>query len=204
MEKDKIPVITINREYGAGGRSLASILSERLGIPYYDRDFVNMTADESGYDVEDVLREGEEISMSEKAINTMLKGIVSYTSSHDAIFDAEKKLVLDLAKSPCIMVGRCANYILDQAGIDNISIYLHAPFEHRFKRALEINENGDVKLEKYIEKRDKLRQIYYKKYTGNDIGDAVLYTFTFDTSKVSIDTCAKMVTDMIENKLDRS
>ena len=59
---------------------------------------------------------------------------------------------------------------------------------------------GDVKLEKYIEKRDKLRQIYYKKYTGNDIGDAVLYTFTFDTSKVSIDACAKAVTDIIENK----
>ena len=34
MGKKKIPVIVINREYGAGGRSLAAILSERLGIPY--------------------------------------------------------------------------------------------------------------------------------------------------------------------------
>ena len=51
---EKCPVITISREYGALGRTLAAKLSERLGIPYYDRDFVKKTAEESGFAVEAV------------------------------------------------------------------------------------------------------------------------------------------------------
>ena len=122
MAEKKIPVITINREYGAGGRSLAEILSDKLGIPYYDREFVSKTVEESGYDVEDVEREGEEMSRPSKVLNNILNSTVSYSSSHDAIFSAEKKVILELADKPCIMVGRCADYILGQAGIDTVSV----------------------------------------------------------------------------------
>ena len=55
-------VITINREYAAKGRTLAAALSERLGIPYYDRDFVVKTAEASGYDQDLVFEESEELS----------------------------------------------------------------------------------------------------------------------------------------------
>ena len=110
MEEKRLPVIAINREYGAGGRALASILSEKLGIPYYDRDFVQKTIEESGYEKEDVEREGEEMSKSARVFNNILNSAVSYKSSHDEIYKAEKKVILELAKSPCIMVGRSATY----------------------------------------------------------------------------------------------
>ena len=106
---EKCPVITISREYGALGRTLADKLSERLGIPYYDRDFVNKTAEQSGYDVEEVKRDSEELKPSSKVLNSILNSAVSYSSSHDAIFKAQKEVVLELAKSPCIIVGRCAD-----------------------------------------------------------------------------------------------
>ncbi len=200
MDNMSLPIITINREYGAGGRSLAACLSKRLGISYYDRDFISKTADESGYDSEDIEREGEEISVSSSVINSMFKGIVSYNSSHDAIFEAEKKVILEYAKNPCILVGRCANRILDEAGVDYLSIYLHAPLKFRLKRAAELGENGDVKLEKYVEKRDRMRQIFFKKYTGREIFDATIYSATFDMSKISIEVCADAVIDMIKGR----
>ena len=121
----KYPVITISREYGALGRTLAAELSERLGIPYYDKDFVKKAADESGYAEEEVKTEGEELKPSSRMLNSILNSAVSYSSSHDAIFKAQKKVVLELAKDPCIIVGRCADHILREAGADVFCIYLY-------------------------------------------------------------------------------
>ncbi|MCR4657775.1 MAG: cytidylate kinase-like family protein [Lachnospiraceae bacterium] len=193
MKEKKIPVITINREYGAGGRTLAQMLSERLDIPYYDRDFVSKTVQESGYDEEDVEREGEEISRPSNMLNSFLNSAVSYSSSTDAIFKAEKNVILELAESPCIIVGRCADRILADAGIDTVSIYLHAPLEKRLKRAQELAENGDTKLEKFVEGHDSKRSTFYKKFTGKEINDASNYTFCFDAGKISIPACADMI-----------
>ena len=201
MDKDKIPVIAINREYGAGGRALAAVLSERLDIPYYDKDFVTKTVKESGYDKEEVEREGEEISEVARVFDSFLGSSVSYSSSHDAIFEAEKKVILDLAKEPCIMVGRCADQILKKAGVDVLSVYLHAPHDMKLERAKQLKEYGDEKPEKFMEKRDKQRAIFYKQYTGGDISDAANYTLTFDVGKVSVERIADMITGIL-NKGD--
>lgn len=198
MKDKRIPVITINREYGAGGRSLAAILSEKLGIPYYDRDFVKKTVEESGFDEEDVEREGEELSRSSRVIKNLFNTTVSYKSSHDAIFEAEKKLILKLAEEPCIIVGRCADRILAGSGIDCISIYLHAPLKMRLQRTEELSEKGEIQAEKFIEKRDSQRRTFYKQYTGCDLFDASNYTFCFDTEKVGIPLCAEMILSMLK------
>ena len=195
----KYPVITISRQYGAMGRTLAEILSLRLGIPYYDRDFVKKTAEESGYEEEEIEREGEELSTTSRMLNTFLNSAVSYSSSFDAIFKAQKQVVLELAESPCIIVGRCADHILRQAGIDSFNIYLYASVEDRLNRVEELGEFGDMKLDKYIEKRDKKRRTYYKQYTGCEMGDAANYSICLDTGRINIETCA----DIIEMILQR-
>jgi len=200
MNEKKLPVIVINREYGAGGRALAKVLSERLNIPYYDRDFVKKTMEESGFDEEDVEREGEEMSRSSKFIHDFLNSTVSYSSSHDAIFDAEKNVILKLAKEPCIIVGRCADRILSDAGVDTVSIYLHAGMENKLKRIKELAENGDRDPKKYAEEHDSKRRTFYREYTGSDIFDASNYTFCFDVGKVSIPLCADMVMKILEVK----
>ncbi|MCR5557251.1 MAG: cytidylate kinase-like family protein [Butyrivibrio sp.] len=192
-----LPVITINREYGAGGRSLAAILSEKLGIPYYDKDFVLKTMEESGYDREDVEREGEELSRSSMVLNDILNGTVSYTSSHDAIFNAERNVILKLAETPCIIVGRCANIILAEAGIDSINVYLHGPMENKLKHMDEISTDGKPVTEKSMEEHERKRRTFFKKYTGYEIFDASNYTFCFDVGKVDIPKCAEIVLGML-------
>jgi cytidylate kinase len=161
---------------------------------------VSKTADVSGYGENEVEVEGEEMSNPSRVINNILNSVVSYSSSHDAIFEAEKKVILKLAESPCIMIGRCADRVLAQAGVEAISIYLHAPLEKRLKRAEELAESGEEKAEKFLEKRDSQRRVFYKQYTGHDIFDASNYTFCFDVGKISIEQCAKIVLDMIESE----
>jgi cytidylate kinase len=161
-------------------------------------DFVRKTAEVSGYGVEDIEREGEDLRRSSQVLNSILNSAVSYTSSHDEIFKAQKKVVLELSKSPCIIVGRCADHILREAGIDAFSIYLYASLQDRMARAQDLAENGDMRLDKYIEKRDRLRRTYYKKYTGCDMGNANNYNICFDTGRIRIETCTDIVLQILQ------
>ena len=197
---EKCPVITISREYGALGRTLAAKLSERLGIPYYDRDFVKKTAEESGYAVEDVEHEGEELSTSGRMLNKILNSAVSYSSSYDGIYKAQKKVVLQLAQDPCIIVGRCADHILREEGKNVFCVYLYASVKDRLDHVAELAENGTMNIEKYIEKRDKLRKTYYKQYTGHEMGNANNYNICFDTGRINAETCADIIIDILSRE----
>ena len=109
MSERKYPVITISREFGAGGHSIARVVSERLGIPYYDRDFAKQAAARSGYSQEDIDREGENLSRSARLLDNILNNSAGYFSSHDAIYQAQKELILQFAaEQDCIIIGRCS------------------------------------------------------------------------------------------------
>ena len=104
MSERKYPVITISREFGAGGHSIARVVSERLGIPYYDRDFAKQAAARSGYSQEDIDREGENLSRSARLLDNILNNSAGYFSSHDAIYQAQKELILQFAaEQDCIL-----------------------------------------------------------------------------------------------------
>ena len=190
-------VITISREYGAGGRSVASGLAEKLGLVYYDVDFVRLTSKVSGYSEEDVLREGEDLSSGAKWINQLLDSMSAYTSSYDKIFEVQRGMILELAKKPCIIVGRCSNRILRDAGIPSFDIFLYADREHRLKRTLELNEYKDMDPAKYMEKRDHLRRNYYKTYTGHEMGDYRDYTICLDTGTIGMKKCVEMLAEIL-------
>lgn len=202
MADKKYPIITISREYGAGGRSIAKGLSDLLGIPFYDRDFVKKTAAQSGYSVEDIEKEGENMSHAGKLMNDFLNNAISYTSSHDGIYQAQKATILDLAAEDCIIIGRCSNIILREAGIPSFDIFLHADLLHRMKRAAELNENEDqtLDLKKYVEKRDDLRETYYKSYTGHVMGDYHDYDISLDTGALGYDTCIRLLAPLIKER----
>ena len=194
-------VITINRQYAAKGRTLAAEISRRLGIPYYDKDFVLRTAEESGYDPDLVSEESEELSTSGKILDSILNSTVSYKSSHDEIFKAEKEVILELSKTPCIIVGRCANHVLKEHGIPVLSVFLHGSLDARRKHAEELAENGNMPLDKYIEARDKKRNNFYKKYTGKDINEASNYTISLDTGLINVNVCADIVERLYRDSL---
>lgn len=93
MNQMKFPVITIAREYGAGGRSVASLLAEKLNVPWYDKDFIITTAENSGLSIEQISKDSEEIGDREKFIDTLIGG----GSMHDKVFYAQREVIIDLA-----------------------------------------------------------------------------------------------------------
>lgn len=191
------PVITISRQYGAGGRTVAKGLSEHLGIPWYDRDFVAKTAEKSGYTVEEVNRAGEEISQAGSVMNSLLNNVASYISSYDAIHTAELKVILDLSKNPCIIVGRCANIILAQNDIPSFNIFLMGDEKFRLNRTKELNEFGKMDPKKYMDERDRLRATYYRHYTGHELGDYRDFDLIVNTAKISPEDCVEHLSPVL-------
>lgn len=196
--KLKYPVITISREYAAYGRTIAAGLSDRLGIPFYDKDFVKETAKQSGYSEEDIVREGEDMSPASKFMNSLLNNANAYASSYDGIYKAQKEVVLNLAQKPCIIVGRCADHILTQKGIPAFKIFLYADEEHRLERAAELEGRpNSPELKKILVKKDQKRETYYKQYTGHPMGLYKNYTICLDTGTLGVESCIDILCTLL-------
>lgn len=201
MEKKlKYSVITISREYAAGGRTIAAGLSERLGIPYYDKDFVKETAKTSGFTEEEIVKEGEAMSRSSKLLNSFLNNAAVYPSSYDKIFQAQKEVILKLAQSPCIIVGRCADFILKEEEVPSFRIFLYADRDKRVKHAAELPENAgqDVDFDKLVSKMDSRRETYYKQYTGTAMGDYHNYSISLDVGVIGTEKCLDILCGILE------
>lgn len=198
----KYRVITISRQYAAYGRTIAAKLSEKLGLPYYDKDFVKKTAEEGGFDLDTVKAESEELSQGDKFMNTLLNAATTSYSSYDSIFTTQAKVILDLSKEPCIIVGRCANRILRDARIPSFHIYLYADEEARRARAKELlAEEGKTvsDIGKYIEKRDNKRRTYFRTYTGREMDDPANYNLCLDVGVIGVDKCAEILIDLLKD-----
>lgn len=139
----KESVITIGRQCGSGGHSIGQQVAERLGIPFYDKELIEMTALESGF-AKKFVEEQEEHRNSSLLYN-LVKNI-SYSKSipsgnseylHDQIFLAQRKVIMELAeKGPCVIVGRCADAILKERE-NCMNVYIHANEEFKANHLME-------------------------------------------------------------------
>lgn len=185
-------IITIARDYGAGGHSVAKMVAEKLSLEYYDKDIIKNTATTSGFEEALIASEEETYSGTDSFIHSITP---VYRDSKDAIFDYERAVILDLArKGPCIFIGRCADYILREAGYDTLDVFLHADDINRALRVSElINSKDPAEIKRTIHKMDKFRANYCMHYTGKRWGDARNYDLSLDTGRLGYETCAEII-----------
>ena len=189
-------IITISREYGAGGHSIGRRVAEELGIPFYDRDIVRETAKASGFDPELIENEGEDVSKAESIFKSICAASsIYYNDTQDAIHDVQKAIIVKLAQEgPCVILGRCADHILREAGIDTLDVFVYADDVHRAVRVSELIEsNNATEIQKLMAKKDNSRHNYYHRYTGKKWGDGRNYHMTLDSGKLGYDLCVKLI-----------
>lgn len=192
-------VITIARGYGSGGRTIGKMLSEELNIPYYDRELLRLASDESGINEELFGKADESLkkSLLYKIARKEYKGELIPPDredfvSNDNLFTYQAKVIKDLAaEGPCVIIGRCADYILkDQPNV--VRLYIHAPLKDCIGRVRGILHGNDKELEKQILAIDKRRASYYKYYTGKNWSDAGNYDLCLNTGNMDYETCVKI------------
>lgn len=157
-------VITIGRQFGSGGRIVAQRIAEELHIPFYDKAVIDMAAKETGLSQE-FIRQAEQKKTSSFLYNL-------YMSAHnlpvtDQVFIAESDVIRRVAaEGPCVIVGRCADYVLQrQEGV--LNLFIHAPLEERIFRTREAYKVDTPDIRAYVLKQDKNRSAYYEHFTDN-------------------------------------
>ena len=193
-------VITISREYGAGGHSIGEKVAEELGIPFYDRDIVRETAKASGFERELIEKESEDVSRS----NSILKSICAissnqYRDTQQAIHDVQQAIILHFAMDgSCVILGRCADDILYKAGIDSFNVFIHASDVHRAVRLSKVLDTTNAsEIQKLMAKKDNSRHTYYNHYTGKKWGDSRNYHLTLDSGALGDAMCIKLIVQSV-------
>jgi len=194
-------VITISREYGAGGHSIGKRVAEELGLEIYDRDIVRETVKASGFEAEVVEQEGEDTSKTSYFLKSLVAGSVHYHDPQDAIHDVQRAVILKFAqKGPCVILGRCADEILRDSDVETLNVFIHADDLHR---AVRISEQTGItnatELQKMLAKKDASRRNYYTHYTGKKWGDSHNYDLTLDSGKLGDDLCVKIIVDTVRS-----
>ena len=188
-------IITISREYGAGGHSIAKRVAQELGIEIYDRDIIRNTAKDSGLDTGTVEREEEEISRADAFLRMIAPA--AYVDRRDTIHEIECREILMLAsKGPCVIIGRCADVILDEAGIESLNVFIYADELHRAVRASELlGTKNPSEIQKAMRRTDAARRNYYQQFSGRKWGDYNNYNLMLDSGLLGYDTCVKLICD---------
>lgn len=202
VKKNKNIIITIAREYGSGGHLLGEMLSKELGIKLYDKEFIGMAAKRSGMDENFIAKNEQSIPsfwlkcIMSKNSEQPLEGSLS---SDDVLFVAESKIIQELAeKEPCIIVGRCADFIL-QDYPKVLKVFCYSDIENAVSRC--VSEYGIKRenTEQEIRRINRNRIHHYEYYTGRKWGEPHHYNIMLNTGTISLETACKLIKDIYRN-----
>ncbi len=193
-------VITISREYGSGGHMIGERLAKALGYKFYDSELITLVAKEAGF-TENFVRKNEQSLPGNMLLQMILQDygapLEKSLSPADALFVAQSRVIRRIAaEGPCVIVGRCADYILKDYP-DVLKIFLHADMSSKAKRVTEQYGITPEKALPEIERINKSREEHYHHYTGNHWGDIRNYNLTFDTGRFGIDRVCAIIQSLV-------
>ncbi len=193
-------IITISRQFGSGGRSIGKLVAEKLGYDYYDSELVERVAKETGFDPEYIADAGEYAPGKSMLSYAFSSGVAqAHTrgmNANDYLWSAQCKVILELAeKGNCVIVGRCADYILRQRE-DCMNVFIHADTAYKAKRIVENYGVTDKSPEKRLAEKDGKRKVNYKYFTGREWGIAENYHLCLDSGFLGQDKCVEIIADI--------
>ncbi len=196
---DKNIVVSIGRQFGAGGRRVGQALAKELGIAYYDKELIMEAAKEFGF-APVFFEENDEKSAS--FAGNVLQWMESFVTngmgsknylSQDTLFEMQSEVVRKVAeKHSCVIVGRCSDYVLRDYP-NCVSVFLHSSDEDRIQR---IRERSGLTEEEAISKmrmQDKKRAAYYNFYSSKTWGESATYTLSIDVSSIGVEQTVQLI-----------
>ena len=187
-------VITISREFGSGGRTIGKKVAEQLDIPCYDAEIIQEMVKETGFTPEYVKEAGEYTpgNFLSSAFSNRLFG----PTNEDILWEHQYKVITELAqKGPCVIVGRCADYIL-QDKADCLKVFIHADMDFRARRIVEVYGEREQSPEERLRDKDKRRAAYHRFYTDMKWGYAQNYHLTLNSGVLGIDQCVNIIASL--------
>lgn len=189
-------IITIAREYGSGGHLLGEMLSKELGIKLYDKEFIHLVAEKSGINEQYIKKNEQSIpSFWLKCIlgKNSEQSLERSLSSDDVLFVAESKIIQELAeKGPCIIVGRCADFVLrDYPNL--IKVFCYSDLKSACVRCVQEYGVSEEKAESEIKRINHNRIAHYEYYTGEKWGEPHHYNLMINTGSIDLSVACNLI-----------
>ncbi len=203
-------IITIQRQFGSGGKTVGEDLAKELGIPCYGRNILRMASDDSGInerlfnEADEKIQSGKLFGISKHIYDGQLipPGRDNFVSTEN-LFYYQAKIIKELAeKESCVIVGRCAGFVL-RDNPNAISVFVHANKQFCLDRAGERVALTGKELERYVEDIDKYRGNFHRYYTGLEWDDAKNYDLSIDSGKVGFEKTGEIIKEYVKIRFGR-
>lgn len=189
-------IITVSREFGSGGRAIGEAVAKRLNYQYYDKDIIAKVAKETGFSEEYVAKSGEYANSKNIFAYAFTGRDLNGMSIDDYVFNAQRKIILDIAeKGNCVIVGRCADYILRERD-DVLNVFIIGEPEKKIERIKSMYSVSESEAKKLIKDTDKKRSINYNYYTDQIWGRNHNYAITLNSSILGVDKCIDIIEEL--------
>ena len=198
VSDNKNIVIALSREYGSGGRYVAKLVAEQLGLKFYDKELIEIVSNKSGLSTRYI--EESEQHMHSNLLSSFNNKYFNNLSNDDDLFLAEQKSIKEVAKKgSCIIVGRCSTYALkDEKNV--LKIFLYSDLDSKVKRATKYYGLNKKDALKEINKINKSREKHFNYYTGLKWKDSSNYDLCINVDKLGVEKTAEAIVNYVNIK----
>lgn len=195
----KYPVITVTRQYGSLGRTIARLLADELNIPFYDDEIIEIASRESHFDPK-LFERIENTNAANSfiyAINRLGAGTTYNVPLSDQLFNATSDVIRKIAEThPAVIVGRCADFILKD--YTTLNLFIQADMDYRVRQTMERLSLTQNRAELYNRKSDRSQASYYNFYADQKFGARENYDLIIDTTDLNPNAVAAFLKSYVE------
>lgn len=196
-------IVTISRELGSGGHEIGKMIAQKLGVSFYDQELIQLSADRGGF-TSAYIQENEQ-QLAHSFLYTLYEQNYAYIDEQmpplDALFMVQSKIIRDISKKEsCVIVGRCANFVLKDCSSSCFTVFIHADMKFREQRVIKRYQVEADNALKIIEDSDQKRSTYCNHFTGREWRQAANYNLAIDSSFWGIEQTADMIVEAIQQR----
>ena len=204
---DKHYCICIGRKFCSGGRNVAAIVAQKLGVNVYDRDLLKKAAQNTGFS-EQFFDEADE-EKTRKGLRGLFmnhlssNGLSNNYLSNESIFNMQSDAIRNIHETEdCVFIGRCADYVLRDSD-RLLNVFIAADIDDRVARVCRHADEGMTpsKALSLIEDIDRKRSSYYNYYTGRTWGDPAVYDICLNSTTLGYEKCADIIVSLAKERL---
>lgn len=191
-------IITISREFGSGGRFLGESIAKKLGYDYYDKEIISKVAEETGLSEKFIEEAGEYAMDSDRSSSAFIGRSSTGASLGDYMYAVQRKLILEaVQKGPCVIIGRCADYILKDRQ-DCLNVFISGRREQKAARIMGLYNVSEQEAKKQMLDTDKRRSAHYSYYTQQEWGRVENYALCLNSSDIGYDKCIEIICSLTQ------
>ncbi len=202
---DKHFTICVGRQFGSGGRSIAQLVGQKLGVSVYDRNLLKTASENTGFSEE--LFEKADEEQTRKGLRGFFMnhfsgaGMPDNYLSNESIFNMQADAIRKIHENEdCIIVGRCADYVLRDSD-RLLSVFIAASVDDRVARICRQENLSQSRALSNIEQQDRDRAAYFNYYTGRVWGDPTFYDMCLNSTNLGYGKCADMIVELAKERL---